>query len=281
MRKRDRLSGVAATACLAMLSFAASAEMPDLDVLRHARIVPDHELAEMHGRFVSAGSVTFFGLQLYTAWQTGDGQIMSTAMSLGVNFSGGGGGAPSDARVLAHFFREAEAEPGAPPPEPLLPLPQSESFILAPDSAGAGGLEKVDGIVQSNQLAGNRNGSRNQIRIDVIPNPGAVGPLTPIGPLGEPIEISETTVAVSENGTVQSAILEQDTLGVAIEVPGHGAVLQRVRGSQMGQIAQHVRLTSSFNEIANLMQITFQVASVGSATQANILSALDHLRGLR
>lgn len=253
------------------------AAFPDMAVFHGAEVVPDENLAEMRGRFVTAAGVQFFGLQLYSVWQTGDGQVMSSAVSLGVNFAGAG---QSNASARAHFFRETPDT--LPDPGELQILPEADQTqFSAPTTAGAGGLETVSGVVQSVQLGGNSNDANNRIQIDVLPTGAGVSSLVPNGPLGDPIEISETYVATANDGIVQSVIVDDNGIGVAVNVPTQGTVLQRITGADFNQIAQHVRLTGNLNSISNQMQIVFGVSGINPATRANLLSALQAINQLQ
>ncbi|MCG8357063.1 MAG: hypothetical protein MI920_15985 [Kiloniellales bacterium] len=262
------------TLLVAGLAPAAQAFMPDMSVVRNAEIVPDEELADMRGRFVQGGDVTYFGLQMITAWQTADGTIINTGVEWGMDV------ANSAANPTVSFFHLSTEEPNTVNVgQEQLGLSGPEPLPLAP-TAGAGGLETATGVVQSIQAAGDLNDIGNDLAIAIVDS-GAVATLAnPQASLGAPTEITETTTQQLSSTVRATAFIEDNAIGMVVDVQGGGRVLQELRGD-LGRAAQHVNVTSNLNVIRNAFQINFGVSQANQPLAANVGSALRLLQGLR
>lgn len=271
------------------------------DEIPHVEEVADPEMAELRGRFVGPFGVMFFGLQLFTVWQTADGVIMTVGLNLEVDFPANVTAATGpELRAVASFFHgsmstapsldliapETIGDPDSVQDANLLDglvvLPVGEPLMqgVVPATVGVGGLERVRGVVQGIHLAGDDNGVRNDLQINIANQEAAGSVLAQAGPVGLPLEVTETVTRTFESGAAASAIIEQNKVGILIDVPGLGIVSQEIRGAGFNHIAQFASLTSSFNVIDNLMNITFQLQPLGNAAPANVGAILQTLRGL-
>lgn len=223
----------------------------------------------MRGRFVKVGRIQYFGIQIHTQWSAGAGPVLTSALRFGVDFPNQGVGPQAQQPQVSVFEGPVQSAAAV--------LPASSDSNRGQFRVGAGGLEDVSGVVQSIQLAGDDNRVVNDIRMNVVTVDDELTTL-----FGELIAISETTTfATDQSGATVSAIVEDNTLGLATTIPGVGTVLQRIGGTGVGNIAQHVLLNGDLNLVRNLLTIDFQMKPVPAARSAAIQSALLSIQGLR
>ncbi len=254
--------------------------MPDMSWVDEAEIVSDVELADMRGRFLQSGDVTYFGVQMVTTWQTSDGVIMNTGVEWGVDLGGG------SADPTVSFFQLSPDDVSS-SIDPLLErqlLQEAMLIVNEPvpltSTAGAGGLETATGIVQSVQAAGDGNDIGNDIGLAVVDGDAAPSLAFPQTTFGAPHDLTETTTVEFAAGTKATAFVEDNAIGMVVSIPGAGVVLQELRGGQ-GRAAQHANISSNLNFVRNTMQITFGVDAANQPLGTNVRSALQLLPSLR
>lgn len=235
-------------AAVSSLPLARAAMPPDTHVFDHAAVIPDAELGHMRGKFVTAGQVMYFGVEMVTQWLSGSGQAITASGLLQVSLAGD---APQ-IRFTPHITveqRTASAGPGA------------GSMTAA---GGAGGLQEVQGVVQNIQVAGTSNGITNTIGINV--NASEAAPeMRPAS--GGPLTASTTTAG----GSMATVGLGADGMKVAVVVPDQGRTVQQIHRSGMvgGQVLQSVQLGGDVNQIQNRINLNVQMnPGAGPASQA-------------
>ena len=269
----------------------ARSTFPDLTGFENAAVVSDAELAEMRGRFIVDGEVNYFGIQMFTVWQTAKGALLTTGLEWSAN---AGGGAQTPSLSLYHSLPDGTVtDPGAgpepvdvpnappafgdgsgpvlvvgPPPKPL------------PITAEAGGLETARGVVQSVQAAGDVNAIGNDMRFNVTEGQVAVSFAPPPQPLGTPMDLQETTTVEFQSDTKVTAFVEPNAIGYVVKINNVGTVLQEVRGGS-GRAAQHANIRSNLNAVRNTMNINFGLAPVNRVLRENISSVIRLTSGLR
>ncbi len=265
---------------------AAAGSYPDLSGFENAVVVPDRELAQMRGRYIEGGEVRYFGIQMFTVWQTAEGIILTA----GLEWSADRGGSAQTPIVSFYHSAPDSAGPdggdglpapgGTGDPSGTVVVPAAPPPTPLPATAGAGGLETATGVVQSVQAAGDINNIGNDMRFNVSDGEVLISFGAPPGPLGAPQELLETTTMEFENGAKATAYIEHNTLGVVLKIQTLGTVLQEIRGG-VGRAAQHVNVRSDLNLIRNTMNINFGLAPAATVLRANINAVLDLTRGLR
>lgn len=232
--------------------------------LGSAARVTDARLSEMHGKFISADSISYFGITLQTLWQTSDGVITSARMALEVNFVGG----DPMPRVTVGWIRDGD---------PSLDV-QSFSANAAPNyiamggGTGAQGLGSVNGAVQTNVIAGTDNRVGNAMSIAIVPATNLLSTAA-----GDSITGSRTDTA--PDGDKIQFVLSQGQFGMAItDAQGGGSVSQGVNQNP-GQLAQSVLLAGTANVISNVMNVTIGVDQLRAMNDARVDNALSAMRG--
>lgn len=245
-QQRALVAALAGT--LATLPLARAALPPDLNVFDHATVIADDELGHMRGKFVAAGQVMYFGVEMVTQWLASSGQAITASGVLQINLAGN---TPQVSFVPTITVEQKAAMGGA--------AGQGSAVV-----AGGGGLQDVTGVVQNIQVAGTSNGITNTIGINVqntSGQPAAQAPTT--GPLS-----ASTTTA---SGSVASVGLGSNGMSVAVAVPDQGRAMQQIRqvGMGGGQVLQSVQLGGDVNQIHNRINLNVQMNSAsGPASPA-------------
>lgn len=215
----------------------------------------DSALGLMRGKFLTAGQVMYFGVEIVTKWQTASGQKISAAGNLEINLAG---------NTPQVSFK------------PTITVEQKATTSVAGNHgttlvSGGGGLQNVNGVVQNIQVAGASNGVTNTIGLNIKNSPAQPGLQTLPG---SPLNASTTTA----NGSTASVSLGANGLNVAVAVPDQGQAVQRIRTTGMhgGQVLQSVQLGGNSNQIQNMINLNVQMNSgAGLASHAgNVLQAL-------
>ncbi|MDI1268297.1 MAG: hypothetical protein PSV40_04250 [Polaromonas sp.] len=225
---------------LATLPLARAALPPDLNVFDHATVIADDELGHMRGKFVAAGQVMYFGVEMVTQWLASSGQAITASGVLQINLSGN---TPQVSFVPTITVEQKAAMGGA----------ASQGSAVA---GGGGGLQDVTGVVQNIQVAGTSNGITNTIGINVQNASGQPAPQ----PQSTGLLSASTTTA---SGSVASVGLGSNGMNVAVAVPDQGRAMQQIRqvGMGGGQVLQSVQLGGDVNQIHNRINLNVQMNS--------------------
>lgn len=245
-QQRALVAALAGT--LATLPLARAALPPDLNVFDHASEIPDGELGHMRGKFVAAGQVMYFGVEMVTRWLASSGQAITASGMLQINLAGN----TPQVSFVPTITVEQKAAMGS---------TASQGTAVA---TGGGGLQDVTGVVQNIQVAGASNGVTNTIGINVQ---NASAPPALQSPSQGALSASTTTAS----GSVASVGLGGNGMSVAVAVPDQGRALQQIRqvGMGGGQVLQSVQLGGDVNQIQNRINLNVQMNSAsGPASPA-------------
>lgn len=248
LRKSLTRLAIAAGGLIAPLAALASAPMP-----LHVTEVRDSELADLRGRYVNANRVMYFGIEMYTQWQTGNGAQHAAGLKLDVDLQNGAAPVVGFRPVVSIAAAGVDRVPSG-------------------DHAqvNGAGLANVTGVVQGIQVAGDGNRVNNDLSLRVTSDAAPAADTSGGNP---PAAVAASGDAVVVAGT------GPNSLGVAIRIPGQGQVVQRIRGGGHG-ILQSAQVVSDMNRIHNVMQISVGLRAMTGAPTANVGAALQNLRGI-
>lgn len=248
--------------------------LSDADVIANSIEVGDHELATLRGRFVTGGQIAYFGVEMQSQWLLQNGQLLTTQFNLDVDLVDGQSTSPgSKFRPTVTFYASLDN------PDTQSQGALNPTYGLAPSSSG-GGLENVSGLVQGIQLAGDRNRVNNDLQVSVSKD--RISSSATTSGSGVVLTPNSTTVLSDGNGVTAAAILEKNTIGLALAVPGQGTSIQKISGgSGINNLMQLVNISGSQNSINNLTRLNIQVPKAGGAAGSTLGSALQQIRGLR
>lgn len=248
---RTAIAGAVAMMSLAPAALAAPAHR---DAFRPAELV-DAELAAMRGRFVSQGDVLYFGVEMYTQW-TVAGQVYVAGLNIGIDRS------QSRFRPTVTIVRVADIRNTNPS--------DTTSGAAAGRTISQGGLDTVQGVGQVVQVTGDANLARNNMVVTVKPYDGTTA--TAGGTAGS------ATAVDARSGAVASATVANNSLGVAVTLPGQGAAMQSIAGST--GMRQLVQVSGDRNNVVNTLSLTAEVNPAANTLPPSLGAAINTMRGL-
>ncbi len=258
---------VMTSALTAVLTGAAGADIPETGLpglgIEGARQISDEELADMRGKYVQPGEVRYFGIDLASAWTTGDGTILTASLHFGVDMPESGAATP---RLYVSWLQNCAQC-------------NDQSVELGGDAfnvnLGSGGLETVSGVVQSNILAGDDNAVRNQMGLTVTDDLGSIQQGPPPG-----MQITQSMMQELQGGATVQFVMENNTVGLVMTGgAANGVVTQTVGRGETGNLAQHINLASDFNNIHNVMNVTIGTEALPPMSEATVNYAMSAMQG--
>lgn len=242
----------------------ANATMPaGLEVFNGMQEIPDSELQQMRGKFVSNNQVLYFGVEMVSHWQTSMGTTVTAGANLNIDFQAGANGNP----VVHYVPTVSVVQQG----QGSTPVQNGEANSVS----GGAGLSNVSGVSQSIQVAGKSNRIFNGIEMQVnLTSAQRSG-----GSMEGVVSGHAGTISASGNdGTIATVSLGNNSIGLDVVVPGQGEILQQIRNQGMFQSA---RIGGDMNQIHNAitMHIGINAGSLGGAGGA--YSAMESLRDLQ
>ncbi|OCK47773.1 hypothetical protein BA766_06920 [Stenotrophomonas maltophilia] len=218
---------------------------------RGLKEIPDPELSLMRGRYTVGGNnVAWFGVTMVSQWQAGNGSTLQGALTLAMDFRGGG--APKLSFQPSVHVTAADA-----------PLPDTRGRSI--DSSG---LANASGLVQSVQVAGDGNVARNVTTLSV--RDGEV-----------PSAVSDGTRSVSaqQSGATATAVLDGNQARLLLQVDGQGLVQQWIRN---GSVGQGIALAADGQIASNQLRLELVRDTVGGnlPLSQNVAQAIALNRGM-
>ena len=256
---RVLLLGVALVAPLALAS-ATAAPPAMMGLPENARLITDDELGDMRGRFIEAEQVNFFGIQMVSMWQTGDGSVLTASLEFEVDVNNGQ--FDDDATLKANWSGTCSNCDSA------LDIPNT-----TPD-----GLNSISGAVQSTEISGDDNDVRNILNIRIGDfDADSVG-YEGNGASAELTTGSIKTVAL-DNGFIVKFAKGDNSLGMILQSPdGESQAIQGINDQVANQIAQHVQLIGDANAIQNTLDVVIGIDQLQN-TQIAVENALSSMKG--
>lgn len=244
---KSAMVGSAVMLALAMLSETSIAGplAPEERAFRGKSEIADASLADMRGRYISANQILYFGVEMYTEWRNGAGEVVGTsALNVGIDRSG----ATPIVSVSGAANNNGSGTGGA-----------------SPNPTPSGGLNQVQGVSQLVQVNGNGNRVTNSADVCVG---GAQCAAVAVfsGPANNdtgtnPVTNARATTYVNGNG-----------VGVSVSVAGKGEARQSI--TSVTGIQQRAQLSADSQTIHNQLNMVIQVQPniTGTAAQTRDLS---------
>jgi hypothetical protein len=268
-RRVPRIAAAITLACYASILCGAGPPPSGLEGL--GRAVSDDELSDMRGKFVQPTGVHFFGIEILQTWRGPDGVTLQATLEFNVDFAGGAvGAAGATPRLQVGWSRSCDScgDPSMDVRNPGNDGPVT--LTQASDALPLGDFVTVNGLVQSQQIAGSDNNVRNIMRVDV--RPASSSSTMPQG--GTPLDTSATQVL--SNGDAIHFVVARNELGLAITRGGE--MVRTGVGGPASQAAQEVILQSSLNAIRNDIGITLGVDE-SQFDRIGVTGAMSALKG--
>lgn len=249
---RTAIAGAVAMMSLAPAALAAPVHR---DAFRPVELA-DAELGEMRGRFVSQGEILYFGVEMYTQW-TAAGEVYVAGLNIGIDRS------QSSFRPTVTIVRIADIRNTNPS--------DTATGAAAGRAISQGGLDAVQGVGQVVQVTGDANLARNNMMLTVRSYNG-----TPLATAGG--TAGSATAVDPQSGAVASATVANNSLGVAVTVPGQGTAMQGIAGST--GMRQLVQVTGDMNNVVNTLSLTAEVGRTVNTITPSLSAAINTMRGL-
>jgi hypothetical protein len=236
----------------------AGAGLPDTEAFNGLQEVSDAELDHMRGKFIASNNqVMYFGVAMVSQWQTPAGDLVTAGANLNIDFHNGNGNTPT-----AHFVPTVTIVSNGAPAGPS---------GNTNEVSGGAGLANVSGITQSIQVAGQSNRIRNDIDMQVDLQGG--------GSISGAVQGQDGPMsATGSDGSIATVTLADNRIGVAIDVPGQGQVLQQIRDNGM---MQTVQIGGDMNQIHNQLTMNIGLNTATGLSSAGMTAALQGLHGIR
>ena len=241
----------------------ASAQSVASGVERAGQQVSDADLGTMRGKFITPSGINYFGVQMQTSWQGSDGVTTNAVLLFSVDFAKNAANPEGTTPTIkVGWTRDGDSSldvsgfGGA----------ASGNYVALP----VGGLNSVQGAVQSQQIAGSDNSTLNGMRVAIVPA-SSVESLNSSG-------LTDITASESHrfaDGDTLDFTVADNRLGVAM---GSGA--DQVRQSiGAGQAAQHLVLSSNGNSLRNQMNVVVGYGETAPPNSVALQNALSSMKG--
>lgn len=247
----------------------ASANMPDLSALEGMQRVDDNELAEMHGKFVTPDSVSYFGITMLTSWQDSSGVTTLARLVFDIDFLASPDGGDPVPQLLISWTREGD---------PSMNVTDTHEgyvpYIAPTDVLAVGALDEFSGAAQANVIAGADNRTLNGMQVLVVPSSAVPA-------------LSQTDMS-SADGPVNLAFPDGDQLQFRLAENQLGIVMSgnngldsasQLVGGDIGQILQQTVLNSDSNIIENRASVIFGVDAMQNLETIRVQEALSAMKG--
>jgi hypothetical protein len=235
--------------------------------------VSDQRLGAMRGKFVEPSGIAYFGIAMTSSWQGSDGITTSATLLFSIDFAGAGAGQVTP-QVMVSWSRDCASCGDSSMDLASFGPSASNSYVALTGNGGSipvGGLNSATGVVQTQQIAGSDNQSRNAMSIEIVPastiSNGASGMTALTG--------SETQ-QFADGDTLQFNVSDHQ-LGIAF-TDQNGALQQGVNGD-LGQFAQHLLIDGNGIVAGNGMNVTIGIDPAAAAQRLNIQNALSVMKG--
>lgn len=258
---------VMAWAVLGLMPASARAETTLSGLEGLAAIVGDSELADMRGKFITPQGVAYFGIDMTSSWQGPDGITTSARMVFSVDFAGGRNATPQI--MIAWKRDEGDSAMDVAGPAPGEQRAAIAGTVSAPTG---GGLDTVNGAVQSQLISGTDNKVFNGLTIQVTSDPAQrtnTEGLTPVS--------GGSTQQFSDGDRVQFVVSGAE-LGLRMSNGGTSDSVRQGVNSELHQLSQNVILGTSFNDIAQGMNLTIGLDPTANINQINASGAMTSMR---
>jgi hypothetical protein len=273
MKKRPLL----ASAAFAFISLTAAGPafcMPLSGLEGLGKPVPDSRLGTMRGKFVAPSGIAYFGISMSSSWQGADGITTFANLLFSIDFAAAN---PSQItpQVMISWSRDCASCGDSSMDISGFGPSASDSYVALTGNGGSipvGALDSATGVVQTQQITGSDNQSRNAMSIEIVPA-GTIANNT----IGMTALTGSETQHFSDGDTLQFVFSDQ---GVGIALTDQSGALQQGVNGQLGQFAQHLLIDGSGIIAGNSMNVTIGRDPTAAAHQLNIQGALSAMKGL-
>ncbi|TIX51549.1 hypothetical protein [Alteraurantiacibacter aquimixticola] len=246
-----------------------SASTPDLTALAGHQKLADDELSDMHGKFVTPESVSYFGITMLTSWQDSSGVTTLARLVFNVDFlSAPNGGKPVPQLMIAWAREGDQGMNVTDSHEGYVP------YITPQNVTPIGGLADFSGAAQANVIAGADNSTANGMQMMIVPS-SAVPALSQAGmqEVNGPVNL-----AFSDGDHLQFRLADNQ-LGIVMTGNNGTDSTSQLVGGDVGQVLQQTVLNSDHNLVDNSASVIFGVDAIQNMEVVRAQEALSAMKG--
>lgn len=264
------LSAAMALGCGLLITSTANAMMvADLHAFDDEIEMSDEELGGMRGRYIGGNQITYFGVEMYTKVANANGQTATAGLEFSTNIV-----SATDIRPTVTVFYSSSAGDA--------PSPGTNSLA----SINSEGLDNIQGVSQSIQVAGDLNLASNDLSIDVSSDANPVTrAFSDMGEVSINFDGPGVKSITGDGGSSTTFSLNKDGFGYSVVLPGDIQVSQNVRNAAQNHangISQRVQISSNQYQVSNVINIVARQQQVANSFQRpELTTALSSLRGLQ
>jgi hypothetical protein len=227
----------------------AAPPLPDQRAFKDHPALSDSTLGIERGAYISADQILYFGVEMYTEWHDGNGQLVALSqLNIGIDRSGG--------TPTVNVTNNVQT-----------PNVNNGSATSSGSQPTSGGLNQVQGVTQVVQTTGNHNGVTNSIGIDVGTQPSPVA--------GLPNPGGSNSASNQGTGVTAQTYVTPTGAGVLVTVPTQGTASQSV-ASMIG-MQQQAQIFGDANIVHNQLNMMIQVqpnTTISAPQMNNVLQTL-------
>lgn len=229
----------------------------------------DEELGDMRGRYIGGNQITYFGVEMYTKVANASGQTTTAGLEFSTDII-----SSTDIRPTVTVFYSSTEGDSAP----------TGANGLA--SVTSDGLDNIQGVSQSIQVAGDQNLASNDLTIAISSDATASGKTySDMGEVSINFDGPGTKSITGDAGSSTTFSLNKDGFGYTVVLPGDIEVSQNVRNAAQNHangISQRVQISSNQYQVTNTINIVARQQQLANSFQRpELTSALSSLRGLQ
>lgn len=226
----------------------------------------DEALGDIRGKFVGAGGVAYFTVELRSSWTNAQGVTVAGVLAMSLDMRNASGDARSSAPLVLVGWSRGCDSCGA---------GETAATAAGAPAFAPSGLGSVHGVVQSQEIRGSDNVVQNGLRINVVSADQASGAL----PAGLTPTTSSSTHGLPDGGAVHFTV-SSSQLGLSLQNGDQAGLVGQAVNSGQNQISQNVFLTSDMNTVQNSVGLTIGVDHMRQAEQVNLQHSMSVLQGL-
>lgn len=224
------------------------------DLCGQVRAIDDAQMAAVAGKFTIAGEVVGLNLMMSSSWQAPNGQNLEGRLTLSV-------GLPNSGSAHIQYGTQASGTEAQ----------ETAATVAAPSVGTVGGgvgLQRVGGVSQLIQVAGDSNGASNRSSIELTTNN--------LSGIAGNSQLSASYKAA--NGAQAAVNIANNDAALRLTMPGAGLVQQQISGSS---INQSIQIAADRQHVLNQLQLQVQMRPLTSAMQGaqGLSQSINMLRG--
>jgi hypothetical protein len=231
----------------------------------------DDSLDQLRGKFVAPSGIAYFGIAMSSSWQGTDGITTAANLVFSIDYAKGG----AVPLLMVSWSRTCDSCGDDSMDVDKFAPSSDKSYVALAGNGSAipiGALGSTTGVVQSQQVAGSDNQSRNSMSIQIVP--AGSGRLDTSGMSALPS--GGATEHFSDGDTIQFAASGQQ-LGLLM-TDQNGSVQQSVNGG-LGQLAQHILISGNGISANNAMNLMIGVDPAAASQHLSLQAALQAIKG--